>query len=179
MTNKSRCCNCLGDPYKSLINRVLNWIIHSSNFLTPVSATLLSDLVNLIYVTLHSALWVFLSIHLSVSVCWPFCHTLLFWGFCVFGLTAPAQMIKWPLIQPLPSRHISGLVFSCMLRYSIPRFVHLSVRLSVCSSVCLSIRPSVLPSPHYFFGIFGLTAPAQMPQWPSPSLPLTTRTQLG
>ena len=138
------------------------------------------------YATLHPALSVRPSVRRSVGrwVVRPFIrpsvrHTLLFLEFCVFGLTAPAQMIKWPLIQPLPSRHISGLVFSCMLRYSIPRFVHLSVRLSVCSSVCLSIRPSVLPSPHYFFGIFGLTAPAQMPQWPSPSLPLTTRTQLG
>ena len=27
-----------------------------------------------------------------------------FWVFAVFGLTAPAQMIEWPHIQPLPTR---------------------------------------------------------------------------
>ena len=32
------------------------------------------------------------------------CHTLLFFVFAVFGLTAPAQIIKWPQIWPLPTR---------------------------------------------------------------------------
>ena len=31
-------------------------------------------------------------------------HTLLFCFFAVFGLTAPAQMIKWPQKWPLPTR---------------------------------------------------------------------------
>ena len=31
-------------------------------------------------------------------------HTLLFLVFAVFGLTAPAQIMKWPKIQPLPTR---------------------------------------------------------------------------
>ena len=30
-------------------------------------------------------------------------HTLLFLGFVVFGLTAPAKMINWPQKQPLPT----------------------------------------------------------------------------
>ena len=31
-------------------------------------------------------------------------HTLSFLFFAIFGLTAPAQMIKWPQIQPLLTR---------------------------------------------------------------------------
>ena len=36
-------------------------------------------------------------------------HTLLFCVFAVFGLSTPAQMIKWPQIQPLPTRTRLGL----------------------------------------------------------------------
>ena len=50
------------------------------------------------YATLHPALLVCPSVRPSVR------HTLLFWFFAVYGLTAPAQMIKWPPIQPLPTR---------------------------------------------------------------------------
>ena len=34
---------------------------------------------------------------------WSVRHALLFLVFAVFGLTAPAQVIKWPQIQPLPT----------------------------------------------------------------------------
>ena len=47
--------------------------------------------------------------------------------------------------------HDLAFFFSCVLRYSTPRFVGRSVRLSV--------RPSITL---YFFWGFGLTAPAQV-----------------
>ena len=53
------------------------------------------------------------SVGLSVrrSVCPSVRHTLLFLFFVVFGLTTPAQMIKWPRIWPLPTR--TRLGWSC------------------------------------------------------------------
>ena len=53
------------------------------------------------YATLHPALKVRPSIGQLVRP--SVHHTLLFLVFAVFGLTAPAQIIKWPQIQPLPT----------------------------------------------------------------------------
>ena len=49
------------------------------------------------YATLHPALSVRPSVRQSVTL-------YIFWVFAVFCLTAPAQMIKWPQIQPLLTR---------------------------------------------------------------------------
>ena len=58
------------------------------------------------YATLHPALSVcLLSIHPSVRQ--SIRHTT-FSSFAVFGLAAPAQMIKWPKILPLPTRTRPG-----------------------------------------------------------------------
>ena len=49
------------------------------------------------YATLHPALSIHLSVRLSITLYF-------FGGFAVFGLTAPAQMIKCPQIRSLPIR---------------------------------------------------------------------------
>ena len=51
------------------------------------------------YATLHLAVLVRRSVHWLVH---PSCFIFIFLVFAVFGLTAPAQIIKWPQIQPLP-----------------------------------------------------------------------------
>ena len=77
------------------------------------------------YVTLHPALSVRWSIgplvrwSVGPSVRRSVRHTLLF--FAVFGLTAPAQIMKWPQLWPLPTRTWLGYpciqpcssIFSC------------------------------------------------------------------
>ena len=87
---------------------------------------------------------------------------------------------------------IVGLVFSRVLRDSTTRFVGSSVSPSVRRSVGLFVRPSVRrsirpsirqsvrPSHFTFFGfaVFGLTARAQMIEWPQIQ-PLPTRMRLG
>ena len=53
-------------------------------------------------------------------------------------------------------------IFSRVLRDSTTRFVGPSVR----PSVGPSVRPSVTLYFFWFFAVFGLTAPAQMMEWP-------------
>ena len=68
-------------------------------------------------------------------------------------------------------------VFSRVLHDSTTRFVGPSVRQSVRWSIRRSVRPSVTLYFFWVFGVFGLTAPAQMMEWPQ-IWPLPTRTRL-
>ena len=144
MTNKSLCCNCLDKPYKSLINRVLNRIINTFQQFFNSCFSYLAFLFS--RVPRDSTLcFVGPSVHPSVfqSVCQSVHHTLFFFISAFFGLTAPAQMIKLPQIQPLPTRRVSGLVFSRVLHVclSIHLSIHLSVRLSFHPHFTLPTRP--------------------------------------